>query len=154
MLGASLFGAHERMTDALQQVAQIAWSEYAGAFFASPLARLPLWFLALMFFAWSWYLALTQLKRARDDGTLSRLAPIVKGAAYLLLFLFLIVDAAFNLVACFVFFRTYPRDILFTASCERYLHEISARGANARWLCSNMLDPFDPSGKHCRARRP
>jgi hypothetical protein len=141
------------MTEALQFIAQIAWSDYAGAFFASPLARLPLWFLAFLFLTWTWYLALTPLKRARDDDTLSRISPVVKAAAYLLLALFLILDAAFNLVACFVFFRTYPRDILFTASCERYLAEISARGATARWLCSNMLDPFDPSGKHCRAHR-
>jgi hypothetical protein len=141
------------MTEALQFIAQIAWSEYAPAWLNSPFVGVPFSFLAFLFFTWTWYLALTQLKRARDDGTLSRISPVVKAAAYLLLALFLILDAAFNLVACFVFFRTYPRDILFTASCERYLAEVSTRGATARWLCSNMLDPFDLSGKHCKARR-
>ena len=60
-----------------------------------------------------------------------------------------LMDVFFNLVAATVIFFDLPREWLFTQRLERY----KAQGAGwrytlARWICQNLLDPFQQGG-HC-----
>jgi hypothetical protein len=103
----------------------------------------------LFYFTWSFYLALCPLKRARDDGKLTKAARIF---AYPLLAVFMVLDVVFNLTLGSVFFLELPHELLFTARLQRHLKDDqrSWRYKVADWLCRNMLDPFDPSGSHCK----
>jgi hypothetical protein len=62
-----------------------------------------------------------------------------------------LMDVFFNLVPATVIFLDLPRELLFTQRLERY----KAQGAGwrytvARWICQNLLDPFQQGG-HCKS---
>jgi len=42
--------------------------------------------------------------------------------------------------------------ITFSGRCSKHCGKESWRGTQARWWCDNFLDPFDPSGKHCKCK--
>ncbi|MDE2000563.1 MAG: hypothetical protein KGI52_16730 [Burkholderiales bacterium] len=95
---------------------------------------------------WVLYLASMNLIRARDAGLLPRPAyvlglPIV-GAGVLL-------DALVNLTVCTLLFAELPREWLVTARVTRLERGTGWRQVVASWVCHNLLDNFDPSGKHC-----
>jgi hypothetical protein len=93
---------------------------------------------------WALYLAIMNLARVRDQ-----LHPVAKVHAYLLLFVGYPMDAILNLVFCLVIWRR-PRDLLFTGTLKRTLNnEDGWRETVAAWVCRNLLDQFDPKGKHC-----
>ncbi len=108
------------------------------------LAALGLYALTLL--TWACYLATMSLRRERDN-----LSPFAKAMAYQLLPGFYLHDVLFNLTVGTIFFRELPREMLFTARCDRWLKDESWRGEEARWWCTNYLDPFDQNHKHCRA---
>jgi hypothetical protein len=60
------------------------------------------------------------------------------------------VDVLFNMILGTIFFLEIPREFLFTARVSRHLKDEGFRGKIARFFCRNMLDPFDPSGTHCK----
>jgi hypothetical protein len=88
------------------------------------------------------------LQRARDNGTLSRVAytlglPLF-AAGYVL-------DVAVNLTIFSVLVLDLPREGTITAHINRLLK--SGRPFQktvARWFCHHLLDAFDPSGSHCK----
>lgn len=96
---------------------------------------------------WVLYLAVMNAARARDAGTLTKpalaLAMPVLGLGYLL-------DALVNLTVCTVLFLELPREVLVTGRVSRLQKGTGKRAAIARWMCANLLDPFDPSGCHCK----
>ena len=94
---------------------------------------------------WVLYLALMNLDRNR-----SRLTTPAKVFAYPMLAVGYVVDVLFNWVFGTVMMLELPREFLFTARCERHMHDDTWAGTVARWMCKNFLDPFDPDGKHCR----
>jgi hypothetical protein len=54
-------------------------------------------------------------------------------------------------VASAIFFEQ-PQELLLTARLKRYhgpAYAGSWRARLAAWICTHLLDPFDPSGKHC-----
>ena len=103
--------------------------------------------LLLTLFTWVYYLAMCTLKRANDAGKLPK---SIKPVAYLLLGLFLAVDCFFNLTVGTLSYLQLPGEFLFTTRCEINMRRNDWRAKVAKWWCSVMLDPFDPSGKHCR----
>jgi hypothetical protein len=105
-------------------------------------------FILFMYPLWVMYLAVMNLERARDAGTLT---PHARALGTPLLFLGLLVDFLYNVVVLTVLFLELPRELLVTARVSR--HKKDGRGfrkALATWFCVNLLDPYDPDGCHCK----
>lgn len=97
---------------------------------------------------WILYLAVMNLQRARDAGTLPR------PAYYLgmpLLYIGLAMDCIVNVVPVSVLFLEWPRECLVTQRLTRHANTTGGwRKRLALWFARNLLDPFDPSGQHVR----
>jgi hypothetical protein len=96
---------------------------------------------------WGFYLSVMHLKAARDAGMLT---PAAKALGYPWLAVGLVVDAVFNAVIGTVLFVEPPREVLFTSRVSRHACGAGWRARLARWICSELLDPFDPAGRHCK----
>ena len=99
---------------------------------------------------WFIYRAAMWLKRLAADlrrrgGLALLLAGLFVALAYLL-------DTAYQLTWGTLMFLDPPRELTFTARLKRY-----RRGGGyavfqlrlADWFCETLLNPYDPSGKHC-----
>lgn len=72
--------------------------------------------------------------------------------AYLFIALAYLLDMAYTLIVGTILFLDPPRELTFTARLKRY-----RRGGGyavfqlrlADWFCEKLLNPYDPSGKHC-----
>lgn len=93
----------------------------------------------------TFYLALMNLKRARDEGTLTKPALYV---CYPILFIGLAIDLLCNVLITLPFLDL-PRETTVTYRLKRYRYGPDGwRKTFADWFARNFLDPFDPSGKH------
>lgn len=101
--------------------------------------------LALVYGLWIFYLAVMNLKRARDVGRLYGPA-VAPGVFSLVLGYFL--DFVVNVFVFSVILLEPPRETTVTARLKRHAAKNTWRGAVARWFAANFLDPFDPSGRH------
>lgn len=100
-----------------------------------PLLAYLLWvaFLAAMSLRLAWY----------------RLTLLVKVLAVPLVLVAFALDLVFNLVAT-VLFLDLPHEATFSQRMGRYKAGASGwRATVARWVCANLLDPFQ-NGGHCR----
>lgn len=98
---------------------------------------------------WLFYLAVMNLKRAKDAGTISKTALYL---GYPLLFIGLLLDMLVNTIVMSALLLELPRwnEILVTGRISRHAQQGGWRGDIARWLCESLLDRFDPSGVHCK----
>lgn len=89
-----------------------------------------------------------RLQQLRDAG---RLTPALKLVGYgLVLPIGYLHDFSLNLAASVLFLRL-PQDWLLTGRLIRYKREgVGWRSRLAVLVCSQLLDPLDPSGCHCR----
>jgi hypothetical protein len=98
---------------------------------------------------WVLYLAVTSLQRALVAGTLTGAA---RQFGKVVLAMGLASDAALN----WWFLTPVLLDVrahwLVTQHLEVLMRRVDWRGRAARYLCGVWLDPFDPSGCHCRPR--
>jgi hypothetical protein len=101
----------------------------------------------LFYITFALYLTMMHLKSARDHGKLTTAS---KFFGYPLLIIGLIVDVIFNVVAGTIMFIEIPKEFLFTTRVSRLNDGTDWRGKLANWFCEQLLDPFDPAGKHCR----
>lgn len=114
-----------------------------------------LFYAALIYLTWLFFLAVMALKSARDNGKLTTMSKVL---AYPLLGVGWLLDFSLNMATTPVFLDL-PREWLLTIRCDRYLSIKNPVGLNkyrqglARWLCQNLLDPFQ-SGGHCRGINP
>ena len=94
---------------------------------------------------WVMYLAIMNLRENRK-----KLRGIPKIIAYgLVLPVGLILDGFLNLIVCLIFMRK-PKDWLLTGTLKRYLNTDDGwRGKVAASLCTDWLDPFSGTNKHC-----
>lgn len=100
----------------------------------------------LLWATWGAYLSVMHLKVARDAG---KLTPAAKALGYPWLAVGLVLDVVFNAVIGSLVFLEPPREWLFTSRVSRWNDEPGRRGDLARWICNELLDPFDAGG-HCR----
>lgn len=101
--------------------------------------------LLIVYALWVFYLAAMNLKRARDAGTLSRTA-LVLGTP--VVWIGLSLDLAGNILLTVPFFDL-PRETTVTARLKRYAKGPDGwRKRVALWAADDLLDDFDPSGKH------
>lgn len=93
-----------------------------------------------------WYLAVMQLAAKRDQ-----LHGVMLGLAMLILWIGLALDFILTVVIGTIIFADLPRESKFTDRLKRHLMRDSAqwRYREARWICDNLLNPFDPKGRHC-----
>lgn len=97
---------------------------------------------------WVLYLAVMNLQRARDTGTLS---PAARFLGMALLYIGLVVDFLVNVGPVSVLFLELPRECLVTQRLTRHANVADGwRKHLALWFAKNLLDPFDPSGQHVR----
>ena len=100
----------------------------------------------VFYITWIFYLAIMSLKREKQV-----LTKTVTYLAYPILFIGLLMDMIFNIFVGTIIFLEVPEQFLFTERCDSHLGENTWRGSLARWMCRNLLDPFD-NGKHCRGK--
>ncbi len=109
-----------------------------NAFFITVISLYGLWIL---------FLASMNLIRARQDGTLSSAASML-GTPVMVVTILL--DVALNLVVGTILFLDRPREATLSQRLSRLCKEGGWRGRLSCWICTNLLDQFDPSGKHCK----
>jgi hypothetical protein len=108
--------------------------------------------LSLILFLWLFwyaYIIVMGLYRAKLDGRLSLPAKILGFPA---IFIGYAMDVLAQYTLATLIFREWPRrgEHLVTDRLQRYMaYPQGSRYIKARWICENLLDPFDPTGKHC-----
>lgn len=102
-------------------------------------------YIALVF-AWVLYIAIMGLARVRHD-----LHIVAKLNAYLLILpVGYVVDFILNIGFCLLVFHRIPRDWLLTGTLKRVkATDTTWRYDAAAWICTHLLNQFDPKGKHC-----
>lgn len=105
----------------------------------------------LTWFTWLLYVVAMGLKAARDTN---KLTPAIKVMGYPAFAVGWLVDLVLNLIVCTLLFWDLPREWMITSRLQRYKYDPrwagGKRAAVASWMCSQMLDPMDPSGCHCK----
>lgn len=96
---------------------------------------------------WILYVYVMGVYRAHLD---KRLYGIVKILSYPTIFFAFIIDIFANIVIASFLFIDKPHEWLVTTRLIRYKNgDYGWRTRVAHYICHNLLDPFDPSGKHC-----
>lgn len=104
--------------------------------------------LAYLYLFWLCYIGVMGVYRAYLDGRLSNtlivlLIPFVLFGVAL--------DVFANIFIASIVFWEPPREWLVTQRLTRYMKtELGPRKRIAEFVCTNMLDIFDPTGKHCQ----
>lgn len=111
----------------------------------SALIAIPLFAVLGIWLLWVFYLAVMNLKRAKDAGTLSKTAHAM---GLPVLAVGLLLDLVINVLVISVVLFEIPREATVTARLKRH-HKTSTgwRLAVVKWFKA-ILDPFDPSGDH------
>ena len=99
-----------------------------------------------IYFLWIFYLAVMTLKRARDDGTISKVALLL---GYPVLVVGYVLDFCVNVTLLSIIVLDLPKE----TTVSLHLRRLSKTGtpyqkAIANWIAKNLLDAFDPSGTH------
>lgn len=102
-------------------------------------------FIGGWFLLWIMFLAVMSLKAAKDSG---KLTGVAYGFGMVVLIIGYLVDFLINMAPATVLFLEPPFELTVTARCGSYLTDPGFRGGIARWLCRNLLDPFQIGG-HC-----
>ena len=100
----------------------------------------------LLFALWVFYVAAMHVQKY-----LGQLNWFAKFNAYVLLLIGVVIDFVCNMVLTIPFVDP-PREWLVTARLQRYHGESYAGTWRARWadwVCTHLLDQFDPDGDHC-----
>lgn len=106
----------------------------------------PLIAVLVLYALWVFYLAVMNLKRARDADKLGRVAYIL---AMPVLGIGLLLDLVANVAVMTIVLLEPPRELTVTARLQRHKRESTGwRLRVAQWFASELLDAFDPSGVH------
>ena len=100
---------------------------------------------------WVFYLAVMNLKRCRDNGTLTTVA---KALAIPILLVGYVVEVLVQASIGTLLFLDPPREATLSGRLSRYwndnIDDQNWRKRLAGWMKEHLLDPFDPDGKHIR----
>lgn len=106
-----------------------------------------LYTLAYLWLFWGLYVLVMGLYRAKLDGRLSK--PLIFMGAPFILAAYLM-DVLANLTIAWLIFWEIPRELTVTNRLKRHLKQsIDWRFNVALALCTSLLDPLDPTGRHC-----
>lgn len=98
-----------------------------------------------LYLLWPFYLAVMNLKRARDAGTMTKVAYVLGAPIF---YVGWALDIAVNWCVMTVILVEFPREMTVTARLKRHKSDEGFRGKVARWFALHLLDAYDPSGKH------
>jgi hypothetical protein len=105
------------------------------------------WTFATLYATWFFYLAAMNLIRAKDAGTLSLPSKIL---GWPIVVVGITIDMLVNLIIMTVLLLEIPKEWLVTARLSRHIKDSTGfRKAIAVFICTKLLDTFDPSGTHC-----
>ena len=103
--------------------------------------------LGYLWIFWGLFVLVMGLYRAHLEKRLSVYAYVL-GAPFLAAGY--IIDVVANLVIATSVFMELPKELLVTDRLTRYNEgNYGWRSKVAKFVCENLLDVFDPSGKHC-----
>lgn len=102
--------------------------------------------IAYLWLFWALYVLVMGLYRAHLDKRLGRTAKVL---GFPFVALGFAMDVAANLTLAALVFLEIPREWLVTLRLQRHIRGKGWRRDLAHWICSKLLDPFDPTGKHC-----
>ncbi len=108
---------------------------------------------ALMYALWGYYLAVMALYRAYKEEP----PTIIKVLGFPIIFIGLFLDFFVNVTILSVILCELPQELLVTKRLTRHINrtaEGTYRHKVCLWLCTNLLNPFDPSGCHCKKDKP
>jgi hypothetical protein len=115
--------------------------------FLSPLYALLIYF-ASFYVVLIFFLAVMSLKRARDDGKLTRTTTIICSP---ILYIGLFVDFLLNTIPMMILMLEIPKEWLVSSRLKRHYHGPDSWRRNiAVWFETHILGPFDPSGSHLK----
>lgn len=101
-----------------------------------------------LYFLWILYLAIMSLAKAKKEGTLSKPATYL---AYPILAIGYLIDCLVNIVIMTIILLELPKEMLVTSRVTRHkFKSVGWRKRIAVAICKHLLDPFDPSGCHCK----
>lgn len=98
---------------------------------------------------WSFYifyLACMALVGGHKRGSLTLASKLL---GYPIIAIGLAIDVFMNAVVFTLIFLERPREWLVTDRLKRHIKQHTLRAKLARFLCHEILSPFDPSGDHC-----
>lgn len=101
-----------------------------------------------LYLLWLFYLAVMNLQRAKENGTLSLPAKIL---GLPIVIVGVLLDVVVNIFVMTILFLERPKEWLVTDRLQRHVryHSGTWRAKLAYVICHYLLDTFDPSGKHC-----
>lgn len=106
-----------------------------------------LYILGSIYLLWFFYLAVMNLARARDNGTLTRTALYLGSPIFIIGYA---LDVLVNIFIMTILFLELPKEWTVTGRVKRHIYHGSGwRESLASWFCYNLLNAFDPDGKHC-----
>jgi len=94
---------------------------------------------------WIFYLAVMNLKIAKEAGLLTTTAKVL---GYPVLFVGYILDCFVNVTVMTVVLLELPKETTVTARLKRHNKESSGWRKSVAVWAEPLLDPFDPSGDH------
>lgn len=109
-----------------------------------------IYILSSPYILWVFYLAVMNLKRSRDAGTIPKTALVL---GYPLLIVGFTIDILVNISIGSLLFLEWPNYKRLSLSARMsYLvnNDHGWRAKLAKFIGENLLDPFDPSGKHIK----
>lgn len=102
---------------------------------------------ASLYVLWIFYVAVMAMRRAKENGTLSKPA-LALGIPVLIVGYAL--DVAIAIVLMPFLFLDRWRSWTVTGTLKYHLYNSSGwRETMAAWFCVNLLNVFDPDGRHC-----
>ena len=100
---------------------------------------------SLFYGTWIFYVAFMNIKEHQDFLKL-KLGLLWNGLRPVFI-VALLMDVLFNFIIGTLYYREFPKELLFTSRCHRHLKGTGIQLARAQQVCAILLDPFD-SG-HC-----
>lgn len=103
--------------------------------------------IAILYFLWVFFLAMMNLRRAHEADLLS---PVAMVLGMPLLCIFYVLDALVNFTLFSLLVQDLPREWTVSSHINRLLRTGKPYQARiAYFICTHLLDAFDPSGAHC-----
>ena len=96
-------------------------------------------------FTWFFYLAAMHLKHNKEN-----INPVSKIFGYPWILFAYVLDVLFNWIVGTILFVEFPKELLFTTRVSRHIKGNGWQSKVAIFCCKYLLDPFDPSGLHCK----
>ena len=102
-----------------------------------------------LYILWIFFLAVMNLSRCKENNTITKPALYL---GYPILLVGYCLDVVINVTILTVLFLDLPSSWTITGRLKDYIYKSPSgkwREKLAVWFCSNLLNSFDPDGKHC-----